>query len=77
MNKLTKEQAVIISAYTGIVCCAPFSLVHEYVEKKMGRPVFTHEMGDEKIALQIQAAAKDDFVALCYREEKETQGEKK
>ena len=47
MNKLTKEQAVIISGYTGIACCN-FGHIHEDVEKRLGRPVYTHEFASEK-----------------------------
>lgn len=36
MERLTKQQAAIIGAYTGIVA-GPFSDLHEYAEKIMGR----------------------------------------
>ncbi len=63
--KLTKEQAAIISAFTGKMCCKDFSDFHEYVEKIMGRPVWTHEMGNQDIAEQIKEAARADCLALC------------
>lgn len=62
--KLTKEQAAIIGAYTGVLC-GGFSDMHEYIEKIMQRPVFTHEMGDKEVAAQIKKAAKLDFLAIC------------
>lgn len=64
MKWMTKEQAAIVGAYTGYLA-GPFSDMHEYVEKIMGRPVWTHEMGDKEIAEQIREAAKDDFLAIC------------
>lgn len=67
MTRLTKEQAAIIAAYTGI-SCGPFHDVHEYVEKILGRPVFTHEMASERIANQIKEASRSDFLAICHME---------
>lgn len=61
--KLTKEQAAIVGAYTGYLA-GPFSEMHEYIEKIMGRPVFTHEMGSGAVADQIKQKAKSDFLAI-------------
>lgn len=61
MEKLSKDQAVVISAYTGIACCK-FSDIREYVERIMGRPVFTHEFAF--MAEKIKEAARDDFMDL-------------
>lgn len=63
MIKLTKEQAVVISAFTGVLAC-DFGDMHEYIEKKLGRPVFTHEMASEKVMEEIKAATKQDFLSL-------------
>lgn len=62
MKKLTKEQAAIIGAYTGYAA-GPFSDIHEYVEKKLGRPVWTHEF--PSLTEEIQKAAKEDFIAIA------------
>jgi hypothetical protein len=64
MTKLTKEQGAIVGAYTGILA-GSFSDMHEYIERIMGRPVFTHEMGNEKVYAQIREKAKTDFLAIC------------
>jgi hypothetical protein len=64
MTRLTKEQAAIIGAYTGILC-GPFQVVQEYAERKLGRPLFTHEFGDKATMAEIKAAAREDFLALC------------
>lgn len=69
VQKLTPEQAAIIGAYTGILI-GPFSDMHEYIEKVMGRPVFTHEMADEAIMKEIRSKSKSDFVSLCPTEGK-------
>lgn len=70
MTKLTKEQAAIISAYTGIKCC-DFSAVHEYIEKILGRPVWTHELANKALWEKIKEASKQDFLAICYKGEEE------
>ncbi len=65
-DNLTKEQAVILSAYTGVLMCN-FGDFHEYVEKIMDRPVFTHEMADREISEQIKEASKSDFLSICAK----------
>ena len=66
MTPLTREQSAVISAFTGILC-GPFEAMHEYVEQIMGRPVMTHEMGDEEIARQIKEKSREDFLALVHK----------
>jgi hypothetical protein len=68
--KLTKEQAAIVGAYTGFAC-GPFGDIHEYAEKVLGRPVWSHEFADEKLVEELKAAAKPDFIAIAYDEVKD------
>jgi hypothetical protein len=43
-----------------------FSDMHSEVEKRLGRPVFTHEFASKKLFEdEIKPAFKDDFLALC------------
>lgn len=65
MDRLTKEQAAIIGAFTGI-SCGPFSDMHEAVEKKLGRPVYTHEFADYDFMEQLREEFRDDFLAICH-----------
>jgi len=67
--KLTKEQAIIISGYTGFLICR-FSDLHEDVEKRVGRPVWTHEFGDEDFFEEVKNLYHDDFIALAPEEPK-------
>lgn len=62
---LTREQAAIIGAFTGI-CCGPFSDIHNYAERKLGRPMWTHEFAAESVARELKEAAREDFARLCY-----------
>ena len=67
---MTHREKVIVSAYTGILMC-DFSDVHEYIEKILRRPVWTHELADKKIQDEIKAASKSDFLTICEMEEGE------
>ena len=64
MQKLTNEQAAVISAFTGKLA-GPFSDMHEYAERVLGRPIFTHEFASKKVADELAAAAKPDFIAMA------------
>tara|TARA_Y100001973_G_scaffold8212_1_gene11286 strand:+ start:72 stop:284 length:213 start_codon:yes stop_codon:yes gene_type:complete len=63
MQKLTPEQAAVIGAFTGILA-GPFSDLHAYAEKKLGRPIWTHEFGSEGVASELKEAAREDFLAM-------------
>ena len=60
---MTKREAAIVSAYTGILC-GDFSELHKYVEEIMGKPVFTHEMGHNGLWKEIKERSKHDFLAI-------------
>lgn len=57
---ITKREAAIISAYTGYML-GDFDYMHEYIEKVMGRPVFTHEMGSADFVKVLNEKTKADF----------------
>lgn len=62
MNPLTKEQAVVVSAYTGVLICE-FSDMHKAIEDRLG-PVWTHQLAEPEIWSRIKEAFRDDFMAL-------------
>lgn len=68
--KLTKEQAIIVSGFTGTLCCE-FSDFHEDIEKRLGRPVFTHEFGGALIWEKIREVYTEDFMAILPSSKKE------
>lgn len=63
MEKLTKEQAIILTAFTGIMMCE-FSDFHGDVEKRLGHPVFTHQFGDRPFTEKLKDVYRDDFLKL-------------
>jgi hypothetical protein len=67
MDKLTREQSAIIGAFTGVLC-GPFEALHEYVEKVMGRPVWTHEMGSEQFSADLKEKSRADFMSIVHKE---------
>lgn len=70
VQKLTKEQALAVSGFTGILCCK-FSDLHEEIERRIGRPIFTHEMAIDSVwENEIKPAFKDDFFAMIPVERK-------
>lgn len=60
-NRLTKEQGAILTAFTGVMCCS-FADFSEYAERKLGRPIWTHQYPG--LAGEIKEAARTDFMAL-------------
>ena len=69
MNRLTKEQAVIVSAYTGILTGVPLNDIVVYAEHKLGRFIDPFEFRFGNIWEELKEAAKDDFLKLCYKRE--------
>ena len=62
MQQLTKEQAIILTGFTGIAMVQNTSDFHEDVERRLGRPVFTHEFADRHG--EIKEAYRADFEKL-------------
>ena len=64
---ITDRERAIIMAYTGTTMLAgdKLSIFYGYVEEKLGRPVFTHELAYIETQEELKDAARDDFLALC------------
>ena len=65
---MTKNEAAIITAYTGVLI-GSFSDAHEYIEKVMNRPVWTHEMANEDFMNKLREASKADFLSISPKGE--------
>lgn len=61
--RLTKEQAAIIGAYTGIAV-GPFSDIKEYAEHKLERSIMTHEFATERVWAELKLAAFADLLSI-------------
>lgn len=62
---MTKHEAAVIMAFTGIVTLTGDDLkyFYEYTAELLGRPTYTHEMPSKSEA--IKERSKPDFVKLC------------
>lgn len=65
---MTTAEKVVVSAYTGYLMC-DFYFVHQYIERVMGRPVYTHEMGTDDFEKALREKVKPDFLKICKGEE--------
>ena len=61
---MTKNEKLIISAYTGVLMTNMDEL-HQFIEQKLGRSVWTHELAHKAVVDEIKEAVKDDFLKLC------------
>lgn len=61
---MTYQECIIVSAYTGYLMC-DFDDLHKYIEAKLGRSVWTHELGNPEFIEEIKKICKSDFLALC------------
>jgi len=62
---MTKRECAIVMAYTGVCMLSglDIDLYYKYLEEKIGRQVYTHEMYE--LADEIKEKSKDDFLELC------------
>lgn len=65
---MTKQEKLIVTAYTGI-CMVNFDDSQEYVEQKLGRQVWTHELASEELTKELKAKVRDEFIELCKKED--------
>ena len=63
---MTKYEAIVVSAYTGFLMC-DFNDMHEYIEKKLGRPIWTHEFALDLVQEEIHEKVKPDFLKICEK----------
>lgn len=64
LSGMTRRQAAIVGAYTGILA-GPFADLHQYAEELMERPVWTHEFGDKRFSAELKSKAASDFKKIA------------
>jgi hypothetical protein len=74
---MTKREAAIISAYTGIMC-GEFREMHKFVEELLGRLISTHEFANHEFCEKIKELSRPYFMELCENltEDAENDGDK-
>ena len=69
MTTLTKEQAIIITGFTGVIACRSFSDLQEDVDKRLGYATYTHQYGDKEFADKVKELYREDFLKLIPTQE--------
>ena len=61
---MTREEAILLSAYTGFLLVQDFSEVHKFCEDTLGRPIWTHEFADSCVQKEIQEKLRPQIMEL-------------
>ena len=61
---MTREEAILLSAYTGYLLTPDFSQVHKFCEDTLGRPIWTHEFADRCVQKEIQEKLRPQIMEL-------------
>lgn len=71
---MTDREKAIVMAYTGTAMLTgeKLQIFFEYIEKILGRPVWTHELAVELVWNEIKEKSKADFLEICKTEERPT-----
>ena len=64
---MTLEERVIVETYTGYCMTSgdERNAVYKYMEKLLGRPVYTHELAQKSVMNELHEKSKSDFIELC------------
>lgn len=61
---MTREEVILLSAYTGFLLVPDFSEVHKFCEDTLGRPIWTHEFADKDVQKEIQEKLRPRIMEL-------------
>lgn len=61
---MTKQEAILLSAYTGYMLAPNFEDVHKFCEELLGREIFTHEFAFKGTQAQIREKCKPMVIEL-------------
>lgn len=65
---MTHKEAVLLSAYTGFLLTKDFSDVHEFCEKILNRPIYSHELSIEETIKEIRDKCKPMIIEIIEGE---------
>ena len=66
---MTKQEAILISAYTGYLLTKEWNDVHKFIQETLGRPIYTHELGNPKITDEIRKKLKPQIIEMIKGEQ--------
>ena len=66
---MTKMECAIVTAFTGVSMLKgrDLKIFQNYIETKLGRPVYTHELASAEMEHIIKEVSRDDFMELCKK----------
>ena len=65
---MNKQEAILVSAFTGFLLTKDFSDVHKFCEDLLGRPIFTHEFAIRTIQEEIREKCRPLILAMVENE---------
>ena len=65
---MTKDDAILVSAYTGFLLTKDQAGLHKFIQATLGRQVYTHQFTDALFS-ELREKLQDQIVALVEREE--------
>ena len=65
---MTKQEAILISAYTGFLLTKNWNDVHKFIEETLGRPVQTIEIANPKVIEEIREKLKPQIIEMIKEE---------
>ena len=66
---MKRNEAVLISAYTGFLLTQNLSDVHKFCEELLGRPIWSHEFASDSLQKEIREKCKPMIIELINGEE--------
>ena len=65
---MKKQEAILVSAYTGFLLTKDFSDVHKFCEDLLGRPIWTHEFASRDVQEEIKEKCRPLILAMIENE---------
>jgi len=64
---MNKKEAAIVTGYTGMLL-GDFNEAHKYMQQKIGRPLYTHELANKSVIDEIRNACEKDFINITVED---------
>lgn len=64
---MTRQEAILLSAYTGFLLTKDVAGVYKFIQETLGRRVYTHEFTDALFA-ELRGKLQEQITALVERE---------
>ena len=65
---MNKQEAILVSAFTGFLLTKDFSDVHKFCEDLLGRPIWTHEFANRDVQEEIKEKCRPLILAMIENE---------